>query len=238
MSKITFVILNYKRPRNLVEHILPNLLKNELIDKIIVSHALRETCFDTYVYNDRLLQLKNFEEQKKVGLYCRFLATERANTECIAFQDDDFLVDNASIKLCYEQWLEDKHSIHGGLGRNITENTYIPKDVFSAHVPVILPGAGAMTSSLTLKKVMELGPIVEPYVQDCKPLWNGEDIFLSVVAMLHTKKFNRRHDLKVQALPSPHAISEIEGHYAHRTYLVTKLFELFPELKEIFKSNN
>lgn len=238
MSKITFVILNYKRPRNLVEHILPSLLKNELIDKIIVSHALRETCFDTYVYNDRLLQLKNFEEQKKVGLYCRFLATERANTECIAFQDDDFLVDNASIKFCYEQWLEDKHSIHGGLGRNITENTYIPKDVFSAHVPVILPGAGAMTSSLTLKKVMELAPLVEPYVQDCKPIWNGEDIFLSIVAMLQTKKFNRRHDLKVQELPSPHAICQTKGHYEHRTYLVTKLFELFPELKQIFKSTN
>ena len=237
MSKITFVILNYKRPRNLVEHILPSLLKNELIDKIIVSHALRETCFDTYVYNDRLLQLKNFEEQKKVGMYCRFLATERATTECIAFQDDDFVVDNASIKFCYEQWLEDKHSIHGVTGRVITETTYIPKNALSAHVPVILPHF-AMTSSLTIKKVMELAPIVAPYVQDCKPIWNGEDIFLSVVAMLQTKKFNRRHNLKLHALPCPAAICEIEGHYDHRTYLVTKLFELFPELKQIFKSNN
>lgn len=237
MSKITFVILNYKRPRNLVEHILPSLLKNELIDKIIVSHALRETCFDTYVYNDRLLQLKNFEEQKKVGMYCRFLATERATTECIAFQDDDFVVDNASIKFCYEQWLEDKHSIHGVTGRVITETTYIPKNALSARVPVILPHF-AMTSSLTIKKVMELAPIVAPYVQDCKPIWNGEDIFLSIVAMLQTKKFNRRHNLKLQELPCPAAICQIEGHYDHRTYLVTKLFELFPELKEIFKSNN
>lgn len=234
MSKITFVILNYKRPRNLVEHIIPSLLKNELIAKVIVSHALRDTCFDTYVYNDRLLQLKRFEEQKKVGVYCRFLAAEKANTECIAFQDDDFVVDNNSIKLCYEQWLEDKHSIHGVTGRVITENTYIPENTLSAHVPVILPHF-AMTSSLIIKKVMELAPLVAPYVQDCKPIWNGEDIFLSVVAMLHTKKFNRRHDLKVQELPSPHAICQTKGHYEHRTYLVTKLFELFPELKEIFK---
>ena len=238
MSKITFVLLNYKRPRNLVEHILPSLLKNELIAKVIVSHALRDTCFDTYVYNDRLLQLKRFEEQKRVGLYCRFLAAEKANTECIAFQDDDFVVDNNSIKLCYEQWLEDKHSIHGGLGRNITETSYNPAKASSAHVPVILPGAGAMTSSLTVRKAIELAPIVAPYVQDCSPIWNGEDIFLSVVAMLQTKKLNRRHDLKVQELPSPHAICQMKGHYEHRTYLVTKLFELFPELKEIFKSNN
>jgi hypothetical protein len=237
MSKITFVILNYKRPRNLVEHILPSLLKNELTAKVIVSHALRETCFDTYVYNDRLLQLKSFEDQKRAGMYCRFLATERATTECIAFQDDDFIFDNASIKFCYEQWLEDKHSIHGFTGRVITENTYSSEDVFSAHVPVILPHF-AMTSNLTIKKAMELAPIVAPYVQDCKPIWNGEDIFLSIVAMLQTKKFNRRHNFKFQALPCPSAICEIEGHYAHRTYLVTKLFELFPELKEIFKSNN
>ena len=237
MSKITFVILNYKRPRNLVEHIIPSLLKNELIAKVIVSHALKDTCFDTYVYNDRLLQLKRFEEQKRVGMYCRFLAAEKANTECIAFQDDDFLVDNNSIKLCYEKWLEDKHSVHGFTGRVITESTYSSEDAFSAHVPVILPHF-AMTSNLTIKKVMELAPIVAPYVQDCSPIWNGEDIFLNVVAMLQTKKLNRRHDLKVQELPSPHAICQMKGHYEHRTYLVTKLFELFPELKEIFKSNN
>lgn len=200
---------------------------------MIVSHALRDTCFDTYVYNDRLLQLKRFEDQKRVGMYCRFLAAEKANTECIAFQDDDFVVDNNSIKLCYEQWLEDKHSIHGVTGRVITENTYIPKDTPSAHVPVILPHF-AMTSSLTVRKAIELAPIVAPYVQDCSPIWNGEDIFLSVVAMLQTKKLNRRHDLKVQELPSPHAICQMKGHYEHRTYLVTKLFELFPELKEIF----
>ena len=234
MSKITFVLLNYKRPDNLIKHIIPSLLKNELTDKIIVSHALRETCFDTYVHDDRLLQLKSFEEQKRVGMYCRFLATERASTECIAFQDDDFVVDNASIKFCYEKWLEDKQSIHGFTGRVITENTYIPKDTPSAHVPVILPHF-AMTSNLTIKKVMELAPIVAPYVQDCKPIWNGEDIFLSVVAMLQTKKFNRRHNFKFQALPCPAAICEIEGHYDHRTYLVTKLFELFPELKQIFE---
>lgn len=234
MSKITFVLLNYKRPRNLVEHIIPSLLKNELIAKVIVSHALRDTCFDTYVYNDRLLQLKRFEDQKRVGMYCRFLAAEKANTECIAFQDDDFVVDNNSIKLCYEQWLEDKHSIHGVTGRVITENTYIPKDTPSAHVPVILPHF-AMTSNLTIKKVMELAPLVAPYVQDCSPIWNGEDIFLSIVAMLQTKKFNRRHNLKIQELPCPDAICEIEGHYDHRTYLVTKLFELFPELKQIFE---
>ena len=237
MSKITFVILNYKRPRNLVEHIIPSLLKNELIAKVIVSHALKDTCFDTYVYNDRLLQLKRFEEQKRVGMYCRFLAAEKANTECIAFQDDDFLVDNNSIKLCYEKWLEDKHSVHGFTGRVITESTYSSEDAFSAHVPVILPHF-AMTSNLTIKKVMELAPIVAPYVQDCSPIWNGEDIFLNVVAMLQTKKLNRRHDLKVQELPSPHAICQMKGHYEHRTYLVTKLFELFPELRQIFKSNN
>jgi hypothetical protein len=234
MGKITFVLLNYKRPDNLIKHIIPSLLKNELTHKIIVSHALRETCFDTYVHDDRLLQLKNFENQKRVGMYCRFLATEKANTECIAFQDDDFVVNNASIKFCYEQWLEDKHSIHGVTGRVITETTYIPENTPSAHVPVILPHF-AMTSSLTIKKVMELAPIVAPYVQDCKPIWNGEDIFLSVVAMLHTKKFNRRHNLKLQELPHPAAICEIEGHYDHRTYLVTKLFELFPELKQIFE---
>ena len=237
MGKISFVILNYKRPENLINHIIPSLLENKLTDKIIISHALEETYFDNYSNDEKLLHLKHFEEDKKVGLYCRFLAFENTNTNCIVFQDDDFLIDNDSIIFCYEKWLKEKHSIHGFTGRIITEDSYIARDVSSENVPVILTQF-AMTSSIIIRKVIEMSHLIKPYVQECNPIWNGEDIFLSIISILQTKKFNKRHDLKFENISGGNAIWQRKGHFEHRTSLVKKLFEIFPDLKEIFELNN
>jgi hypothetical protein len=237
MEKISFVILNYKRPENLINHIIPSLLENKLTDKIIISHALEETYFDNYSKDEKLLHLKHFEEDKKVGLYCRFLAFEKTNTNCIVFQDDDFLIDNDSIIFCHEKWLKEKYSIHGFTGRIITEDSYIARDVSSENVPVILTQF-AMTSNIIIKKVIEMSHLIKPYVQECNPIWNGEDIFLSIVSILQTKKFNKRHDLKFKNISGENAIWQRKGHFEHRTSLVKKLFEIFPDLKEIFELNN
>ncbi len=237
MEKISFVILNYKRPKNLIDYIIPNLLKNNLIEKIIISHALEENYFDNYLNSNRVTHLKHFKENKEVGLFCRFLAFEKTNTKCVVFQDDDFLVDNDSIKFCYEKWLKNKHSIHGFCGRNITQNSYFPHDTFSKNVPVVLTQF-AMTSRFIIKKAIEMSHLIKPYVQKCNPIWNGEDIFLNFVSILQTKKMNKRYDLKFKELSKENAIWQREGHFEHRTNLVKKLFEIFPELKTIFQLNN
>ena len=237
LEKISFVILNYKRPKNLIEHIIPSLLRNTLTDKIIISHALEETYFDNYSNDERVLHLKHFEENKKVGLYCRFLAFEKTNTNCIVFQDDDFLIDNDSIIFCHEKWLNEKNSIHGFRGRLITEDSYIRQDVLSEYIPVILTQF-AMTSRFIITKAIEMSDLVKPYVQECNPIWNGEDIFLSIVSILQTKKFNKRYDLRFKEISVENAIWQRKGHYEHRTSLVKKLFELFPNLKEIFELNS
>jgi hypothetical protein len=237
VEKISFVILNYKRPKNLIEHIIPSLLINKLTDKIIISHALEETYFDNYSNDEKVLHLKHFEENKKVGLYCRFLAFEKTNTNCIVFQDDDFLIDNDSIIFCHEKWLNEKNLIHGFRGRSITEDSYIRKDALSENTPVVLTQF-AMTSSFIVKKAIEMSCLVEPYVQECNPIWNGEDIFLSIVSILQTKKFNKRYNLRFKEISTGNAIWQRKGHYEHRKSLVKKLFELFPELKEIFELNN
>lgn len=234
--KISFVILNYKRPKNLIDYIIPSLLKNQLIDKIIISHALEETYFDNSSNNEKLLCLKHFKENKKNGLYCRFLASEKAKTECIVFQDDDFLIDNKSIIFCYEQWLKNKHSIHGFRGRQITEDLYVARDTLIKNVPVILTQF-AMTSKSIIKKTIKTSPVVKSYMRECNPIWNGEDIFLSLISILQTKEFNKRYDLKFKKLSSEYAISKINGHYEHRTNIVKKMFKLFPDLKNIFKLN-
>ena len=237
MGKISFVILNYKRPKNLIDYIIPSLLKNKLTYKIIISHALEETYFDNYSNDERVLHLKHFKQNKKVGLYCRFLAFKKTNTRCVVFQDDDFLIDNDSILFCHEKWLNEKHSIHGFCGRNITEDSYVGQDVASENVPVILTQF-AMTSRFIIRKAIEMSYLVAPYVKECKPIWNGEDIFLNIVSILQTKKFNKRYNLKFKYISGEYSIWQRKGHFEHRINLVKKLFEIFPELKQIFKLNN
>jgi len=237
MGKISFVILNYKRPKNLIEHIIPSLLENKLTHEIIISHALEETYFDNYSNDERVLHLKHFKQNKKVGLYCRFLAFKKTNTNCIVFQDDDFLIDNDSIIFCYEKWLKKRHSIHGFSGRNITEDSYVAQDVAHKNVPVILTQF-AMTSNIIIRKVIKMSHLIKPYVQECNPIWNGEDIFLNIVSILKTKKFNKRHDLKFKYISGEDSIWQRKGHFEHRTSLVKKLFEIFPDLKKIFELNN
>ena len=237
MEKISFVILNYKRPKNLIEHIIPSLLENKLTGKIIISHGLEENFFDNYSNDKKVLHLKHFKENKKIGLYCRFLAFKNTNTNCIVFQDDDFLIDNDSIIFCYEKWLKEKNSIHGFSGRVITEDSYVAQDVLSENIPVILTQF-AMTSRFIIIKAIKMSHLIKPYVQKCNPIWNGEDIFLSIVSILQTKKFNKRHDLKFKELLSEDSIWQRKGHFEHRTIFVKKLFEIFPNLKEIFELNN
>lgn len=237
MKKISIVILNYKRPKNLIDYIIPSLLKNNFIDKIIISHALEETYFNNSLNNEKLLCLKHFKENKKNGLYCRFLASEKAKTECVVFQDDDFLINNESIIFCYEQWLKNKHSVHGFRGRQITENLYIAKDTSFKNVPVILTQF-AMISKSIIRKTIRMSPVIKSYMTKGNPIWNGEDIFLSLISILQTKEFNKIHDLKFKKMSSEYAISKRSGHYEHRTNIVKKMFELFPDLKNIFKSNS
>lgn len=237
IGEISFVILNYKRPKNLIDHIIPSLLKNKLTDKIIISHALKENYFDNYSNDEKVLHLKHFKQNEKFGLYCRFLAFKKTNTNCIVFQDDDFLIDNDSIIFCYEKWLKEKHSIHGFAGRLIAKDAYVMQDVPSKNVPVILTQF-AMTSNVIIKKAIEMSHLIKPYVQECNPIWNGEDIFLNIVSILQTKKFNKRHDLKYKYISGEDSIWQRKGHVEHRINLVKKLFEIFPDLKEIFELNN
>jgi len=74
VEKISFVILNYKRPKNLIEHIIPSLLENKLTEKIIISHALEETYFENYSNDEKVLHLKHFASQMLQKIIWHFLA--------------------------------------------------------------------------------------------------------------------------------------------------------------------
>jgi len=234
---ITIVILNYKRPDNIRKQIIPNLLSNKLIENIIVSHALPETYFEDFQEFSKVIHLKHFEENKKDGLFCRFLAANLSKTKCIAFHDDDFLIKNNSIKNCYYEWMKNKTSIHGFTGRDISENKYFPPNCHTNRPPIILTHF-AMTSKFIINKVINKKNLIDSFVRDCIPIWNGEDIFLSFISMLVSGKLNFLHAFDFKKLDESYAIHKNEGHFKHRTLLVKKLFDVFPKIYDVLKINN
>lgn len=237
MSKITVVILNYKRPDNIIKYIIPNLLNNNLIKNIIISHALPETFFKDYSNYPQIIHLKHFEENKKFGVFCRFLATGLANTNCIAFHDDDFLICNNSIVKCFNSWQNNKKSIHGFRGRNIKKDEYIKSDASQENVPIVLTQF-ALTAKSCINFVLNNYLKLDSFVRDCNPIWNGEDIFLSLTAILNSKKLNKIYHFDYHNLPQYYAIHENPNHYEHRTYVVKKILNIYPELLDLFKNNN
>ena len=238
MSKITVVILNYKRPDNIRKYIIPNLLHNYLVKNIILSHALPETYFEDFSNYPQILHLKHFDENKEFGVFCRFLAAKLAKTNCIIFHDDDFLFCNNSIKSCFTYWKENKNLIYGFRGRDIKIDKYIGLDSQQEDVPVVLTQF-AMTSKYLIKFVLNNYKKIDPFVRDCIPIWNGEDIFLSLCAILNSKKLNKIFKLNFINLPeNNYSIHKNIGHYEHRTFIVKKIFEVFPKLLDLFKKNN
>jgi len=237
VSNISVVILNYKRPDNLINYIIPNLLLNDIVKNIIISHALPESYFEDFKEISKVVHLKHFEENKKFGVFCRFLAAKLADTNCIIFNDDDYLIKNESINKIFNFWKNDKNTVHGFRGRNIKKNEYIKYDAVQQNVPIVLTQFACVSKKL-INIVLDNYKLIDPFVKDCIPIWNGEDIFLSLMAILNSEKLNKIHHLYYYGLAQDHAIHHHEGHYEHRTFILKKILDVFPKLLDLFKKNN
>jgi hypothetical protein len=236
MSKISVVILNHKRPDNIKNIILPIISKYDIIEEIIISHSLPETIFDDKI-NKKIIHINHIEENKEYSVFRRFLAARESKTDCIMFLDDDCVINNKSINRIYNFWTKDKNLIHGKFGRDVKINEYIMKDSIGKNVPIIITKF-AITSRIMVERTIENYDKINPFVRNCNPIWNGEDIFLSMLSVLYNKKLNKIYECKSMDLLDNDAIWKIPGHLEHRSFLVSKIFEVFPELISIFKLNN
>ena len=88
---ITAVILNYKRPQNLIKHIIPKLSNYNLINEIIISHGNINTYFSTPEYRN----IKHYYDATlndiTMGVALRFYRATFAVNTCILILDDDLL---------------------------------------------------------------------------------------------------------------------------------------------------
>lgn len=226
MPKCTVIILNYKRPINLRRHILPSLISNPTVDEIIISHGLVDTYFHGLA---KTRHFKHFVEQERTGMLRKLTCATYANNECLMYLDDDILVEPPAINSVIKAWGQDKTIISGIFGRNCTKEKYVPIDVKETVAPII-GGRFLVCSRTAALQANDLAYVIDPYMYEHQVKWNGEDIFLSLVTLLHSKRLNRVVKAPFRNLADNDAISKMPNHYAIRTHVVQKCFEILPGL--------
>ena len=102
-KKISMVVMNWLRPEVLQNDILPNMVKYELLDEIIISHGREDTYFE---FDDpKIVNRKDWGDiNEYYGLSRRFLASSEAKNDVILMIDDDEYPTEDAVKRLYEKY--------------------------------------------------------------------------------------------------------------------------------------
>lgn len=186
-KKVSMVVMNWLRPEVLRNDILPNMVKYELIDEIIISHGREDTYFE---FDDpKIVNRKDWGViNENYGLSRRFLASSEAKNEIILMIDDDEYPTESAVKKMYKIHLENPKRLIGPFGQNLKNGRYNLHSRYGS-VCVLLTKCVVFEKKLS-NEFFRYAPIVSELLKEGVPFWNGEDIFLSAVARFHYKVDN------------------------------------------------
>ena len=195
--QISVIIMNHARP-NLLQHsaLLPVLTQHPNVDEILILHSNPRTAFTNdhlEQHLENILKIQHFnvaELNKEMGLAVRFhYCAVTAMNEWILHVDDDMELDASAINEMVQAMVENSKRIVGHYGRTYNfwtspfRHGYDTKDVVG-RVEVVL------TKVLILEKEIcrqfgKHAALVEDMLPESHPRWNGEDIFVNLVANHH-----------------------------------------------------
>jgi hypothetical protein len=144
MDTVAVIVLNYKRPKNIQEHILPTLINNPLVSTIIIAHGLRESVFgvdhalqdEEVVRDGKVLHIGDFKANDTFCCWRRWKLIKKLKEQNILketyihSQDDDILFDEATISTLLQAYKEEKGIILSAQsGRKILNDKYNFTDI-------------------------------------------------------------------------------------------------------------
>lgn len=127
MTKYTVVLLNYSRPDNVASVIVPELLRSQNLQQVIISNG-KDTGITAYS-DPRVRNRLDASLNSKWGVGLRFVAACDATTECVVFQDDDLVVAAAELDGLVAKWATQPTAMHTFIicGRWIDHKTDVTK---------------------------------------------------------------------------------------------------------------
>lgn len=183
---LSIVILNFNRPNNIKDYIIPELVKYDIIDEILISHGKKDTMFN---YNhEKVKHLEHYGEMNKTyGLTLRFLTGSLSSNKYVMIMDDDIIPYEKTVKELVKNIKNDER-IYGLYGRDLDENKeYVKVNVFG-EVPIVLTRCLITTKEMCQYFMDNFRNFETDRIKNSKPYWNGEDILFS---MLSIKKYNK-----------------------------------------------
>jgi len=203
--------MNHARPGNLLNsELLPTLLAHPQITEIVILHSNPLTAFE--FVHPKVYNINATDENERFGLSLRFHFAGQATNDWILIVDDDMIVPRKTLDALLREFAANPHRIVGRFGRYLS---HIRRTGLITHGYQTTNARGGTEVILTKLMLVEreiCGQFQEyaektditslPLLKESRPYWNGEDIFMSLVANHmyslpgHYSKATRRKALK------------------------------------------
>lgn len=187
-SRVSVVIMNHNRPRMLKQSTLIETLANHPnIAEILLCHSNPQTMF--HHMHPKVRNINAIQANRDYGLSLRFrFAATHARSPWIIHVDDDQELTPHAIDLLLGEFSLNTRRIVGRYGRKYVKNFwnrerhgYNTRNIIG-QVEVVLTKLLIMEQRICHFFAKYQYIVAESMLNESKPLWNGEDIFMNLVA--------------------------------------------------------
>jgi hypothetical protein len=179
--------MNYARPRMLqTSGLLQTLLVHSAVTQILLCHANPATAFD--LVHSKIKNVNAVAMNAELGMALRFYYCDtEATSDWVLMLDDDMELDESAINELIAHMRDDPHRIVGHYARQYNfwkvphRHGYDFATTLSGPVEVVLTKVMILERQLC-REFLHHAPLVHDLVLSAVPRWNGEDIFVNMVA--------------------------------------------------------
>eukprot|EP00533_Pseudo-nitzschia_delicatissima_P010511 CAMPEP_0116092340 /NCGR_PEP_ID=MMETSP0327-20121206/7994_1 /TAXON_ID=44447 /ORGANISM="Pseudo-nitzschia delicatissima, Strain B596" /LENGTH=339 /DNA_ID=CAMNT_0003583767 /DNA_START=124 /DNA_END=1140 /DNA_ORIENTATION=+ len=185
-NKVSVILMNFSRPRMIQESsMMGTLLAHPNIDEILLLHANEKTAFE--FVHEKVKNINAIQHNNEMGLSLRFYFCQIARNDWVLHLDDDMEFTTEALNEMIVEYGRNPKRVVGKFGRDFTPgssfNGYNSKNSHK-NSEVVLTKLMLMERH-TCSAFFEYSHLIWDDIvlhNGEGPLWNGEDIFMSLVA--------------------------------------------------------
>jgi hypothetical protein len=184
-QKVSVVVMNHNRPRMIREsQLLKTLTSHPNIEEILLCHSNPNTKFD--FMHEKVTNIDAVEDNHNMGLSLRFHYCSTARNDWVIIVDDDMELSAAAVDMLLSEFSANTKRIVGHYGRNFNLVKAPYRNGYDTHT-VAGPAEVMLTKIMVMESEMCAAffrheHLMHDLLPESSPLWNGEDIFMSLVA--------------------------------------------------------
>lgn len=187
-NKVSIVLMNHSRPRMIRESsLMRTLLAHPNVGEVLLLHSNPNTQFE--LVHEKVTNIDASGENDEIGLGLRFYFCQTARYGWVIHVDDDMEFDLGTLSDLIIEFSKNPQRIVGRFGRSLDFNFDFMYNGYSSvdtsrQTEVILTKLMIMERSTCGAFFEYADTIWEDIIlnEGVGPLWNGEDIFMSLVA--------------------------------------------------------